>query len=53
MYYRDFGFLLVSFANPKDFFERAAELDPTPLKPFSFEQFEGFNKYVVFHFYLW
>jgi len=40
---RDFGLLLVSFANPKAYFDRAADLNATPLKAFSFEQFQDFN----------
>jgi Ca2+-binding EF-hand superfamily protein len=43
---RDFGLLIVSFANPKDFIDRAAALDSTPLRPFSFDQFQGFNELI-------
>jgi len=43
---RDFGFLIVSFANPKSFFDRAVELESTPMKPFSFEQFQAFNELI-------
>jgi len=43
---RDFGLLVMSFANPKEFFDRVSNLDPNPLKPFSFEQFIGFNELI-------
>jgi Ca2+-binding EF-hand superfamily protein len=43
---RDFGLLLMSFANPRDFFDRTTTLDSTPMRPFSFDQFQGFNELV-------
>eukprot|EP00026_Physarum_polycephalum_P007909 Phypoly_transcript_07980.p1 GENE.Phypoly_transcript_07980~~Phypoly_transcript_07980.p1 ORF type:complete len:361 (-),score=39.55 Phypoly_transcript_07980:378-1460(-) len=44
---RDFGMLLVSYAHSKNlpgYINRAASLETTPLKLFTFEQFQSFNK---------
>jgi len=40
---RDFGLLLVSFADPKEFYDRTEGLDTTPMAPFSAAQFQAFN----------
>jgi len=44
---RDFGMLLVSYARSKNlpaYLQRASSLETTPLKLFTFEQFQNFNK---------
>jgi Ca2+-binding EF-hand superfamily protein len=43
---RDFGMLILSYARSKNlqgYMNRASKLEPTPLKLFTFEQFQNFN----------